>query len=377
MPTCSRFDRRRFMRILGASAGCLSVSSAARLARAAEEASESLAIEDYFPTFAERAELGMRFTGRTADECRAWQATFAAKLRELMGPTEPPKTWRTNLETTVELSDHTREERVLSADGLAPVPFHLLIPRDTSGPRPLILALHGHGDFGHESITGVDTTPERRAEIDKYRYDYGLRFVQRGYVVAAPCLAPFGRRKDAKSDRRTACDHAFLQLLICGKILQGENVRDVRWTLEEALRHPRVDGDRVACVGLSYGGRTTMFTTALEPRIKAAVISGALNCLQERAMSRNTSGCQLVPGLLEFGDTPEVGSLIAPRPAVWETGRQDRNMMIPGWTERAMDRMARAYTALGAADNLRRDTFDGGHQWNGEVAYPILEKALA
>ena len=36
--------------------------------------------------------------------------------------------------------------------------------------------------------------PERKAEIEKCRYDYGLQLVRKGYVVAAPCLLPFGRR---------------------------------------------------------------------------------------------------------------------------------------------------------------------------------------
>ena len=98
----------------------------------------------------------------------------------------------------------------------------------------------------------------------------------------------------------------------------AENLRDLLWSLEFLARESGVDSERLGCVGLSLGGRMTMLTTALEPRLKVAVISGALNCMQERAaMDGGAGGCQTIPGLLEYGDFPEIGGLIAPRPALW------------------------------------------------------------
>ena len=41
------------------------------------------------------APLAMRFQGGTAQECRKWQAAFAAKLRSLLGPHKPPAAWKT------------------------------------------------------------------------------------------------------------------------------------------------------------------------------------------------------------------------------------------------------------------------------------------
>ena len=73
-----------------------------------------------------------------------------------------------------------------------------------------------------------------------------------------------------------------MQLL--GKVLMAENLRDCLWAVELLASHPRVDAKRLGCVGLSYGGRMTMLTTALEPRLKAAVISGALNVMQDASV---------------------------------------------------------------------------------------------
>jgi dienelactone hydrolase len=336
-------------------------------------------IRERIRALADGAPLSLRFTGATADECRRWQAEFAAKLRSLLGPHRPPPSWKTVLERTVTLDDHVREERVLTAEGFPPLPMHLLLPLGAGGSKgPAVVAVHGHGDFGADSVAGLDDTPARRDEIARHHYDYARQLVRRGYVVAAPCLTPFGRRL-GKATRTTngvdACTRAFVGLHLLGRLLIAENLRDVLWALEALASHERVDPDRLGCVGLSLGGRMTMFAAALEPRIRVAVISGALNCLQERVATGHGAGCQAVPGLLEYGDVPEIGSLIAPRPCLWEVGSRD-GLIDPKWAEAALVRMRRAYRALGAEDRLRVDRFDGAHEWHGEVAYPLLDGVL-
>ncbi|MCI0627019.1 MAG: hypothetical protein L0387_36130 [Acidobacteria bacterium] len=145
--------------------------------------------------------------------------------------------------------------------------------------------------------------------------------------------------------------------------------------LECLARDPRVDSNRLGCVGLSYGGRMTMLTAALEPRIRAAVISGALNMMQERIIIPYSCSAQVVSGLLQYGDTPEIASLIAPRPCLWEVGTKDE--LIPArWAEEALTRIRRAYKACDAEDRLIVDRFQGGHAWNGRAAYPWLERIL-
>jgi hypothetical protein len=120
----------------------------------------------------------------------------------------------------------------------------------------------------------------------------------------------------------------------------------------------------------------TMLVTALEPRVKVAVISGALNMYQERIQAPGYScGAQVIPHLLEYGDTPEIGSLIAPRPVIWEAGLRD-SLAPQKWLEIATERMTRAYKAAGAPEQFSVHRFDGGHVWNGETALPLLEKVL-
>lgn len=325
------------------------------------------------------APLKLQFRGSGPAELAAWQGEFATKLRGLIGPHTPPKAWKVRTLSTREFPDHTREELLLEAEGTPALPLYLLRPK-TAGVKqfPMVLCLHGHGAFGHDPVAGVDDTPELKEEIRKMNYDYARKLVREGYVTVVPCFTPFGRRLDTntRAGRSDPCAAAFVRLMYLGRTVLGENLRDAMWALDYATTRPDVRADRVGCVGLSYGGRMTTVVSALDPRVRVAVISGALNVFQERMQSAGAScGSQVIPGLLEWGDTPEIGSLIAPRPVIWEAGRQDA-LMVPGWLEKAAARIQRAYAAAGKPENFSVHRFDGGHAWHGETAIPLLAKVL-
>ena len=146
-------DRRRFL--LGA--GAVLCGTPMQHLFAADEVSP---IDQRIQQMAADAPLQMQFRGRTAEECRAWQTAFAEKLRSLLGPFQPPKTWKTTVEHTAEYDDHQRRELVLTADGHPPLPVHLLLPKDQAATkRPGVLALHGHGAYGHHPVAGRDDLP--------------------------------------------------------------------------------------------------------------------------------------------------------------------------------------------------------------------------
>lgn len=366
-------SRRRFL--LRAAAGLAAPSLAAA---SAEEPSSRIGIDDWIRQQADKAPLAMQFRGRTAEEGRKWQSEFATKLRSLLGPHAPPAKWKTIVRQRVDLDDHRREDLLLEAEGHPPLPVYLLLPRRKNDkPRPGVLAIHGHGPYGHHPVAGREDLPGVAKAIKSCQYDYGRQLVRRGYVVAVPCLTPFGDRlgrRDAYG-KQDACAVTFIRLQMLGKLLIAENLRDCRWALELLARHPGVNAERLGCVGLSYGGRMSMLTTALEPRIRIAVISGALNVMQERIAGAFGCGAQVIPGLLQYGDVPEIGGLIAPRTAIWEVGSRD-GLIKPRWAEDALTRMRRVYTARDAKDQLLVDRFDGGHEWSGRLAYPQLEKIL-
>ena len=345
-----------------------------RVLTAAEQAAT---VHERILAEAENAPLAMRFTGAAPEEAQAWQKRFRAKLAELLGPHRPPARWKSTLVESADFDDHRRELLLLKAEGAPDLPVWILTPKGRTGKRPGILALHGHGEFGHDAVAGVDTTPERKQDIATFNYDFGRELARRGYVVAAPCFTPFGRRLDDRKryGGEDACAVSFVRLQLLGKTLMTENLRDVLWSFEALRQMDQVEPERIGCVGLSYGGRMTMLAAAMEPRIRVAVPSGALNVMQERIRGRYSCGAQVIPGLLQYGDVPEIAGLIAPRPSVWEVGLQDK-LMVKEWIGPAWERIEKVYRAAGAFDALERDDFDGGHRWSGARSYPLLERVL-
>jgi dienelactone hydrolase len=368
----SNFPRRRFL------GGCLGVAGAASVSMGVLGDEPPRIVHDELAKAMRSAQLSMLFRGEGESQCRAWQQKFRARLEELLGDSSPPKKWESEQENRAELSDHVRYELLLKADGVPTLPVYLLVPRNIAPGKklPAALCVHGHGPFGHHAIAGRRDLEGVVESIDKANYDYGLQFVRRGYVVAAPCMIPFGRRVDRESyGGKDPCAVSFVRMQALGKLPITENLRDLRWAIDLLQSHVEVDDDNIGCAGLSYGGRMTMMVSAVDQRIRVAAVSGALNLLQERMTLRHSCGSQVIPGLLKYGDYSEIGSLIAPRPCVWETGSAD-SLIVPEWDDLFRTRLRRAYKALGAEEQLHFDRFQGGHAWSGRIAFPLFDKVL-
>jgi hypothetical protein len=52
------------------------------------------------------------------------------------------------------------------------------------------------------------------------------------------------------------------------------------------------------------------------------------------------------------------------------------SLIVKPWDELFRKRLKNAYHVLGAKQNLVFDRFEGGHRWNGAVAYPLFENVL-
>jgi dienelactone hydrolase len=359
---------------------CGSLALWKSLGRAADSPPKLPTVNEEIRRAAREAPLKMLFQGGSPADVKEWQSRFAAGLRQRIGRHTPPAHYTSTPISTREFDDYTREGWLLKADGFPSLPLYILRPRPSTPvrpPFPVVLCVHGHGPFGHDAVAGIDDTPERAADIKASNYDYGRQFARRGYLVVVPCLTPFGRRLDDadRADKKDPCAVTFVRLMLLGQSLIGANLRDLIWSLDYVGTRPEASKDRIGCAGLSYGGRMTMMVSALDSRIQVAAISGALNAMQERIEGRYSCGAQVIPGLLEIGDTPEIGSLIAPRPCIWEMGSKD-SLIPAAWADKGIARMQRAYKAAGKPENLQIHRFDGGHQWSGTTAFPLFDAIL-
>ena len=337
----------------------------------------AISFEDDLSQQIDRAKPSMLFEGNTPRDLQTWQEEFRGVLTGLLG--NKPHRGALDLTFTHEedRGAHIRYRVQYQSESDVYVPAYLLVPKGLSAQKnaPGILCLHGHGRFGKDSVAGVDDTGDRRAEIARYQYNnLGPKFVEKGYVVLAPDLRGFGQRRPGYPGLHVDyCARNYLCATLLGTTVVALHLCDLQAALDVLGSLEYVDSDMLACAGLSLGGRITMMLSAMDNRVKAAVPSGCMSLFQERYQALHLCGAQLIPGLLQYGDTPEIFSLIAPRPMVLEMGFRDP--LIPHrWAERGLARIRKAYEAAGAQDNLFVDWYDGEHIFHGTVSGDVLDR---
>ena len=123
----------------------------------------------------------------------------------------------------------------------------------------------------------------------------------------------------------------------------------------------------------------TLWASALDDRIRCAVISGYMYGYKESLLEMCTNcSCNYVPHLYETADMGDVAALIAPRPLLVETGDRDPLNGPSGLRNvRSQTRIIRRdYAVLGASDRFRHVVFEGGHRWHGVEAVPWMRRWL-
>jgi len=319
-------------------------------------------------------EPALAFRATSAVEWRAWRTELTERLTSLLGGF-PDHRHPLNAIVTerVEEDAFVRERVVFESEPGVEVPAHVLLPRGTTPGRalPAVLCLHGHGR-GKDDVVGLTATPkERQQRIRTLNYDFGRRFTERGYVVLAPDARPFGERAvDGMS-----CAWAMTAGLLLGKVLVGLRIWDAMRAIDYLQTRPEVDPERIGCVGFSWGGTHTIYTAALDERVKAAVVSGYFGTFGEMLIEAEECPCQYVPNLLRYADLPDLVTLIAPRPLLIEHGTEDAQATEAILRE-AYARVAGAYGLLGVADRIDLDLFPGGHRFSGRHAFGWMDRWL-
>jgi dienelactone hydrolase len=244
------------------------------------------------------------------------------------------------------------------------------------------LAFHGHG-YGVKDIVGLWEDGEERREPDGYHKDFAVALCRRGFAVAAPEISCFGERQTDFSylDSRlgqgapSTCAHTAALAFHLGGSPVGMRVRDARRVVDYLATRRELDTSRLAAMGISGGGLHTLFSTCLDPRIKACVISGYYCTFRDSVLAMSHCFCNFVPGLHRFGEMHDLIGLVAPRPVLVEAGTRDPIFPIKA-VRRSVTRARSVYAVFGAADRVQTDVFEGRHQISGRVAYGFLWEHL-
>jgi hypothetical protein len=153
------------------------------------------------------------------------------------------------------------------------------------------------------------------------------------------------------------------QLFLSGGSLLGLELWDNVRLVDYLLSRPDVDRERVGMVGLSGGGTQTLYTMAIDTRLKAGSPTCAVTTFRSDLTDTTMCVCELSTDLLTLGDHGLFLALAFPRPMLVVNGVQDGIFPIAG--ARASTRQARKLYAVGGhEERMRLAEFDTGHDWS-------------
>src|SRR3954452_16876666 len=326
------------------------------------------------------APLRMTFKATTRKQAEAWQAKLRPKVAELVGgfPEKRPALDSETLEVR-DFPKYRREKFVFRSRPGSWVLGYLLTPKTGSAPHATVVCVPGHGR-GVDDLVGIDEKGQDRGDKrEGYQYDFAIQAAEHGMAAVAIEPMGFGCRRDEKNKAKglgtSACQPVAGAALLLGQTMIGWRVYDVMRTIDWIETRKELNASRIGCMGISGGGTCTLFASALEPRIRAAMVSGYLNTFRECIMSVSHCIDNYVPGILNWAEQYDVAGLIAPRPLFAESGERDDIFPIAASRE-SFSRVQKVYEVFGAADRTAQETFDDAHSFYGKQGLPFLKQHL-
>lgn len=327
----------------------------------------------------------LRFQARTVAQAEAWQKEVRPALRQALGFADlPPAPLNPTLLERVERADHIREKWLLQTWQGALMPVYLLFPRKGTAPFPSVLAFAGHG-YGVKDILGLWENGQERLESDGYHQDFGVELCRHGFLVVAPEISCFGERQADYSyldpllgqPVPTTCEQAAHLAFHLGGSVLGLRVHDGLRLVDWLETRIDVDMRRLGAMGISGGGMHTLFSTCLDERIRACVISGYYSTFRDSVLAMSHCDCNFVPGLHRFGEMYDLIGLVAPRPVLVEAGTHDPIFPIAAVKRSVEIARKHVYRLWHAKDRFETDIFEGRHRISGRRAYDFLKEILA
>jgi dienelactone hydrolase len=322
----------------------------------------------------------LAFRARSKGQAEAWQRKLRSKLTELMGGFPEKRSPLNPVVLEARTFPGYRREKVVfdSAPGVS-VLVYVLTPAAGRAPLATLVCVPGHGR-GVDDIVGIDERGQDRTDKAGYQHDFAIQIAEAGMAAVAIEPLAFGCRRDAitaaKGFGTSACQPAAGGALLVGQTMIGWRVWDVMRTIDYIETRPELDRSRVGCMGISGGGTVTTFATALEPRIKAALVSGYMNTFRDSIGSIAHCMDNYVPGILNWAEMYDIAGLIAPRPLFVESGERDNIFPIKASLE-SVARVREVYAVFGASEQLGHEVFPDEHAFWGKRGIPFLSQSLS
>lgn len=258
------------------------------------------------------------------------------------------------------------------------MPAYLLIPKGLTRRVPAIVCFYGTtSGAGKETTVGLSgaapgSPPERNRA-------FALDLVEAGFVAFAADYLRDGER--IEPGRRPYDTTGFYEKFPDWSV-HGKDAWDTMRAIDYLQSLDFIDPDRIGMLGHSYGGHSTIFTAAIEPRIKAAWANGPVSSFRGHglhwAVPKGGGNSQSLPAMRPYvldHSRPlpvtfaEWTSLIAPRPlAVGQAAGERR----PEEEENCAT-VGQVYETLGVPDRVKYVWYAGDHDFPPEARAAAVE----
>jgi cephalosporin-C deacetylase-like acetyl esterase len=293
------------------------------------------------------AEYVQRWTlPKDANAWRDRRPRVEQALRKAIGLEKLPERTPLNPRTIAshDMGDYTLENLVFYSRPDLLVTANLYRPKITApGKHPAIVCPLGHSlDHG---------------KADREYQIFATKLAQLGFVVLIYDAIGHGERLISGNIHH----EAGFALLPLGQTIAGWMVWETMRAIDLLSTLPEVDPARIGVTGNSGGGLNTLFTAALDERVRAATIAGYVYHFDhwiKYAGSHCT--CCYLPALYRSMEWFEIASLTAPRALLMLQGERDDIFAIVG-ARKAGRETESVYSLLGYRGLARFDEVPAQH----------------
>jgi hypothetical protein len=337
----------------------------------------------YFPSLATRPVLLREMNAhpnaglwRESVDKTNWPKTRArllASATNVLGlfPTQKPKL-EPQVISEIDGGSYLRRKISIQVQPGDRMPFYLLVPKQIERRAPAVICFYGTSS-GAGKDTTVGLSGRAPGSPPHPNMSFAIDMAEAGFVAAAPDYLRDGERIAAG---RRPYDTTDFYKQFPDWSIHGKDIWDTSRLIDYLETLKFVDADRIGMVGHSYGGHSTIFTAALEPRIKVAVANGPVSDFRHHglhwAVPKGGGNSQSLPAMRRFVLDPtleipitfyQFTALIAPRPLLVGQAAGERRPM----EEENYAAVKQVYDALGYSDRVRYHWYAGDHDFPPEA----------
>jgi hypothetical protein len=223
---------------------------------------------------------------------------------------------------------------------------NLYVP-DGKGPFPAVINSHGHWMNAKTDETTIQPVCHSLA--------------LNGYVCLVMDAFGAGERSTVHGTPEYHGSNLGASLMNIGESLMGIQISDNIRGIDLLFSLPYVDAKKIGATGASGGGNQTMWLTAMDERIKAAVPVVSVGTFESYIMRSNCI-CELLIDGLTLTEEAGVLSLVAPRAIkMCNHYRDDIPTFVPSEMLRTYNKAKPVFQMLGAANNISYYLSDSTH----------------